>query len=140
VERWGWLNETQLLDAIAVGQFTPGPVFTTATFVGYLLGGATGAAVATAGIFLPAFFFVAVSAPFVARLRQSPIAAGVLDAVNAASLALMAAVTYELGRSVLIDGPTLLLMLLSGALLLRFRMNSAWLVAAGGLIGLLWYR
>jgi chromate transporter len=139
VERWGWLSESQLLDAIAVGQFTPGPLFTTATFIGFLLAGAPGAAVATIGIFLPAFVFVSLSAPLLPRLRQSPAAACVLDAVNAASVALMAAVTLELGRSVLLDGPGLLLLLLSGALLLRYRINSAWLVAGGAVIGFLWH-
>ncbi|MFM2125229.1 MAG: hypothetical protein RL328_1680 [Acidobacteriota bacterium] len=140
VERWHWLTEAQLLDAIAVGQFTPGPVFTTATFIGYLLGGIPGAVVATFGIFLPAFFFVAISGPLVPRLRQSPTAAAALDGVNAASLALMAAVTLSLGRSALIDFPTIALAILSAALLLRFKLNSAWLVLAGGAIGLLWYR
>jgi chromate transporter len=140
VDRWHWLTQAQLLDAIAIGQFTPGPVFTTATFIGYLLGGIPGAIVATLGIFLPAFFFVAISGPLVPRLRQSATAASFLDGVNAASLALMAAVTYSLGRSAIIDLPSLALALLSGALLLRFKLNSAWLVLAGALIGLLWYR
>src|SRR4030095_8877387 len=93
VERWGWLDEAQLLDAIAVGQITPGPVFTTATFIGYLLGRTPGALVATLGIFLPAFFFVAISGPLIPRLRASPIAGAFLDGVNVASLALMAVVT-----------------------------------------------
>jgi putative chromate ion transporter len=97
VERWHWLTETQLLDAIAVGQVTPGPVFTTATFVGYVLGGTRGALVATLGIFLPAFFFVAVSGPLVPRIRKSAIAGAVLDGVNVAALALMAVVSYQLG-------------------------------------------
>jgi chromate transporter len=96
VERWRWLTESQLLDAIAIGQVTPGPVFTTATFIGYLLGGAKGAAVATVGIFLPAFFFVAVSGPLVPRIRRSPTAGAFLDGVNAAALALMAVVTYQI--------------------------------------------
>jgi chromate transporter len=97
VERWHWLTESQLLDAIAVGQFTPGPVFTTATFIGYLLSGPTGALVATLGIFLPAFIFVALSAPLIPRLRASPLAGAFLDGVNVASLALMAVVTWQLG-------------------------------------------
>lgn len=140
VDRWHWLTKAQLLDAIAIGQFTPGPVFTTATFIGYLLGGIPGAIVATLGIFLPAFFFVAISGPLVPRLRQSAVAGAVLDGVNAASLALMVAVTYSLGRSALIDPPSIALAVLAGAVLLRFRLNSAWLVLAGGAIGLLWYR
>ncbi|ATB48696.1 chromate efflux transporter [Corallococcus macrosporus] len=137
VERWGWLTETQLLDAVAVGQVTPGPVFTTATFIGYLLGGGVGAVVATVGIFLPAFFFVAVSGPVVPRLRRSWVAGAVLDGVNVASLALMAVVTWQLGRSALVDAWTVGLALLSAVLLLRFRLNSVWLVLGGALTGLL---
>ncbi|MEO5924421.1 MAG: chromate transporter [Bryobacteraceae bacterium] len=135
VERWHWLTEAQLLDAIAVGQFTPGPVFTTATFIGYLLGGSAGAVVATVGIFAPAFFFVAISGPLVPRIRSSPIAGAALNGVNAASLALMGVVAYELGRGALIDWPTILLAIASAAVLLRFRVNSAWLVLAGAVIG-----
>lgn len=137
VERMGWLTSTQLLDAVAVGQVTPGPVFTTATFVGYLLGGPAGAVVATVGIFLPAFVFVAVSGPLIPRIRKSPIAGAVLDGVNVASLALMAAVTIQLARSAVTDGLTLVLALLSAGLLLRMRVNSAWLVLGGALIGVL---
>ncbi len=136
VEERGWLTHSQLLDAVAVGQVTPGPVFTTATFIGYLLGGAPGAAVATLGIFAPAFFFVAVSAPFVARLRESPAAGALLDGVNAASLALMAVVTARLAHDALVDWPSLALAALAGAALFaRPRWNSAWLVLAGGLAG-----
>ncbi len=135
VERWHWLTEAQLLDAIAVGQFTPGPVFTTATFIGYLLGGSAGAVVATIGIFAPAFFFVAISGPVVPRIRSSPVAGAALNGVNAASLALMAVVAYELGRGALIDWPTVLLAIASAAVLLRFRVNSAWLVLAGAAVG-----
>jgi len=139
VERWHWLTETQLLDAIAVGQVTPGPVFTTATFIGYVLGGTQGALVATVGIFLPAFFFVAVSGPLVPRLRKSPSAAAFLDGVNAAALALMLVVTYELGRAALVDLKTILLAVISAFLLFRFRLNSAWLVLGGAVIGWLLY-
>jgi chromate transporter len=135
VER-GWLTEAQLLDAVAVGQVTPGPVFTTATFIGYLLGHGAGAAVATVGIFLPAFVFVAISGPLVPRLRSSPVAGAVLDGVNAASLALMAVVTARLGAAAVVDAVTVALALLSAALLLRWRVNSAWLVAGGAAIGL----
>lgn len=135
VERWHWLTEAQLLDAVAVGQFTPGPVFTTATFIGYLLGGYTGAAAATIGIFAPAFFFVAVSGPLVPRIRRSRIAGAALDGVNAASLALMAVVTFALGRGALVDATSVLLASLSAALLIRFRINSAWLVLAGAVLG-----
>lgn len=135
VERWGWLTEAQLLDAVAIGQFTPGPLFTTATFVGYLLGGFWAGVVATVGIFLPAFVFVALSGPFVPRLRSSPTAGAFLDGVNVASLALMAVVTWHLGRDALADLPSVLLALASAVLLLQFRINSAWLVAGGALIG-----
>ncbi|MGA9522415.1 MAG: chromate efflux transporter [Myxococcaceae bacterium] len=136
VERWGWLTEQQLLDAVAVGQVTPGPVFTTATFIGYVLGGPPGALVATIGIFLPAFIFVALSGPLVPRLRQSRAAGAFLDGVIAASLALMAVVTWELGRAALIDGWTIALALLSAVLLLRFKLNSSRLVLGGAVAGL----
>ena len=135
VERWHWLTETQLLDAIAVGQVTPGPVFTTATFVGYVLGGVRGAMVATLGIFLPAFFFVAVSGPLVPRIRRSPMAGAFLDGVNVAALALMLVVTYQLGRAALVDFTTLVLALISAFVLFRFRVNSAWLILVGAVVG-----
>ena len=137
VERWGWLTEAQLLDAVAVGQITPGPVFTTATFIGYVLAGTPGAVVATIGIFLPAFFFVAVSAPFVPRLRRSKIMSGFLDGVNAASVALMAYVTWELGRAAIVDAVTIVLAAVSALVLWRFRVNSAWLVLLGAISGFL---
>jgi chromate transporter len=136
VQRLGWLTERQLLDAVAVGQVTPGPVFTTATFIGYVLAGAPGAFVATVGIFLPAFIFVAVSGPFIPRLRRSPVAGAALDGVNAASLALMALVTWQLGRAAIVDVPTALLALLAGAALATRRVNVAWLVLGGGLVGI----
>jgi chromate transporter len=137
VERLGWLTERQLLDAIAIGQVTPGPVFTTATFVGYVLAGAGGAVVATVGIFLPAFVFVALSGPLVPRLRRSPLAGAVLDGVNVASLALMAVVTARLARSALTGPATIALAVASALLLLRWRVNSAWLVLGGALVGVL---
>ena len=137
VVRLHWLTETQLLDAVAVGQVTPGPVFTTATFIGYVLGRAPGAAVATVGIFLPAFVFVALSGPLVPRLRRSPVAGAVLDGVNVASLALMVVVTWQLGRAALIDPLTGALAVLSAVALLRFGVNSAWLVAGGAAAGLI---
>jgi chromate transporter len=136
VDRWGWLTEGQLLDAVAVGQMTPGPVFTTATFIGYLLGGLAGAGVATVGIFLPAFVFVALSAPLVPWLRRSPTAGGFLDGVNVASLALMAVVTFHLGRAALVDLWTIALAAGSAGLLLRYRLNATWLILAGGAVGL----
>jgi chromate transporter len=137
VERLGWLTERQLLDAVAVGQVTPGPVFTTATFVGYVLGGPAGAAAATAGIFLPAFVFVALSGPLVPRLRRSPTAGAVLDGVNVASLALMAVVAAQLARAALVDPLTVVLAAVSALLLVRWRVNSAWLVLGGAAVGLL---
>ncbi len=137
VTRWHWLNEGQLLDAVAVGQVTPGPVFTTATFIGYVLGGPSGALVATVGIFLPAFFFVAVSGPVLPRIRRSPTAGAFLDGINAASLSLMAVVTFQLGRAALIDLTTFALLATSLILLFRFRINSVWLVLGGALAGLL---
>lgn len=140
VERWHWLTESQLLDAIAVGQITPGPVFTTATFIGYVLGGTKGAAVATVGIFLPAFVFAAASGPLVPRIRKSPTAGAFLDGVNAAALALMVVVTYQLGRAAIVDVTTIALALISGIILLRFRLNSAWLVLGGGIAGFLYGR
>jgi chromate transporter len=135
VEHLGWLTERQLLDAIAVGQITPGPVFTTATFIGYVLGGPAGALVATAGIFLPAFVFVALSGPLVPRLRRSPVAAAALDGVNVASLALMAVVSWQLGWVALRDPLTVAIALLSVMGLVFYRINSAWLIAAGALVG-----
>lgn len=137
VENWHWLTEAQLLDAIAVGQFTPGPVFTTATFIGYLLAGGPGAFIATVGIFTPAFIFVGISGPLIPRMRRSRVASSVLNGITAASLALMGVVTFELGRSALVDLPTIVLAVLSAVALLRFRPNSAWLVLAGAIVGLL---
>lgn len=131
VQRLGWLSEAQLIDAIAVGQVTPGPVFTTATFIGYVLAGPSGALVATAGIFLPAFVFVALSGPLVPRLRASPAAGAFLDGVNVASLALMAVVTFQLGRAALVDVPSAVLALTAALLLLRFKPNATWLVLGG---------
>lgn len=136
VERLGWLTNDQLLDAVAIGQFTPGPVFTTATFVGYVVGGLHGAVLATVGIFLPAFFFVAAIGPLVPRLRSSPWMGAFLDGVNVAALGLMAAVTRELGRSAIVDPLTALLAVVAAGLLIRFKLNSAWLVLGGALAGL----
>lgn len=137
VERLGWLNEAQLIDAIAVGQVTPGPVFTTAAFIGFLLGGVPGALVAALGIFLPSFLFVWLVNPFIPRLRRSPWTGALLDGANIASLGLMAGVTLQLGQVSLIDPLTILLALLSAFLLLRFKVNSVWLILGGGAAGLL---
>ena len=140
VERHPWLTQQQLLDAVAVGQVTPGPVFTTATFLGYLLHGAPGAIAATAGIFLPAFALVAVSAPLIPRIRASRTASAALDGVNVASLALMAMVTWRLVHSAVVDWLTAALAIGSAVLVFRFpRFNSAWLVAGAGVLGALRY-
>jgi chromate transporter len=136
VERLHWLTEAQLIDAVAVGQVTPGPVFTTATFVGYVLGGPAGSVAATVGIFLPAFVFVALSGPLVPRLRASPAAGAFLDGVNVASLALMAVVTAQLARAALVDVVTVVLAALSAVLLVRVKLNSTWLVLGGAAAGL----
>lgn len=143
VERNAWLTQQQLLDAVAVGQVTPGPVFTTATFLGYLLHGTSGAIAATAGIFLPAFVFVAVSAPLLPKIRASRTVGAALDGINVASLALMAFVTWQLARAAIVDWQTFALAVLSAVLLFRFpRLNSAWLVAGAGLLGAVryWFR
>ncbi len=136
VYRWHWLTESQLLDAIAVGQITPGPVFTTATFIGYLLGGALGAFLATLGIFLPAFFFVGISGPLVPRLRKSKLCGAFLDGVNVASLALMFAVLTQIARAAVIDWATLTLAVLCLALLYWKRVNAVWLMIGGCVAGL----
>jgi chromate transporter len=135
VEQRHWLTEAQLLDAVAVGQVTPGPVFTTATFIGYLLAGPAGALCATLGIFLPAFVFVALSGLLLPSIRRSEALGAFLDGVNVASLSLMAVVTLQLCRAALVDLPTVLLALLSAALLVRFKLNSTWLIAMGALVG-----
>lgn len=138
VVRYGWLTDQQLLDAVAIGQFTPGPVFTTATFVGYVVAGFPGAILATVGIFLPSFLFVALLRPLVPRLRQSPWTAALLDGVNVAALGLMAAVAWQLGRDAVVDWLTALLAAAAAVGLIRFQVNSAWLVIAGGVIGIVY--
>jgi chromate transporter len=137
VQRLGWLSEQQLLDAVAIGQFTPGPVFTTATFVGYVLAGVPGAVVATIGIFLPSFIFVAGINRIVPAIRRSRYAGAVLDGVNAAALGLMAGVTVQLASAALVDVVTVLLAAAAAILLFRYRVNSAWLVLGGAVVGLL---
>jgi chromate transporter len=135
VQRLHWLTERELLDAVAVGQVTPGPVFTTATFIGYLLAGPSGAALATLGIFLPGFVLVALIRPLVGSVRRSRWAGAFLDGVNVAAVALMAVVTVDLARAALVDGLTFGLALISGVLLFRFRLNSACLLVGGGIVG-----
>jgi chromate transporter len=138
VERLGWLSDQQIVDAVAVGQFTPGPVFTTATFVGYLVGGLPGAIVATIAIFLPSFVFVGLVYPFVPRLRRSPWTSGFLDGANAAAIGLMIAVTWQLGVSSIVDVLTAGLAVGAAVLLIRFKINSVWLVLGGAALGYLW--
>ncbi len=135
VERMGWITESQLLDAVAIGQVTPGPVFTTATFIGFLLAGVPGAVVATIAIFLPSFVFVAAVHPLVERLRSSSVTAPILDAVNAAAVGLMTVVLVLLGRSALVDVPTILAALIALAVLIFTKVNSLWLILAGAAVG-----
>jgi chromate transporter len=135
VVRLGWLTQSQLLDAVSIGQVTPGPVFTTATFVGYLVAGLPGAVLATIGIFLPSFVFVALLTRIVDRIRDRAWSAALLDGLNAAALALMAGVTVQLGRAALIDPLTVALGVAALLLLWRTRINSAWLIAAGAVVG-----
>jgi chromate transporter len=135
VEHLHWLTEKQLMDAIAVGQFTPGPVFTTATFIGYLVGGLPGALLATIGIFLPGFVLVLATGPILPRLRQSALASAILDGVVAGSLALMAIVAWQLGRAAIVDWITLMILLASSILVFWLRINSVWMIAGAGLLG-----
>lgn len=134
-ERWGWLTDQQLIDAVTVGQITPGPVFTTATFIGYLLGGWVGAILSTLAIFAPGFLFVAFSQPLIPRLRASVLAGALLDGVVVASLGLMTAVTWHLGRSAIVDLTTAGLALGALTILVIWRPNSTWLVLGGALAG-----
>ena len=135
VVRLHWLTDQQLLDAIAVGQITPGPVFTTATFIGYLLGWTPGAIVATVGIFLPSFLFIAAIGPLVPYLRKSWAVAAFLDGVNVGALALMLVVTWQLGRAALVDITTVALAVVSVIVLISFKINATWLILAGGIVG-----
>jgi chromate transporter len=132
-----WLTDQQLIDAIAIGQITPGPVFTTATFIGYLLAGPAGAIIATIGIFLPAFIFVAISIPLIPRIRNSKSISAILDGINISSLALMAAVLWNLGKNAISDPFTALVAVLSGILLFRYKLNTTWLVLIGVIAGIL---
>jgi len=131
-----WLTDAQLLDAIAVSQATPGPFFTVATFIGYVLGGWRGAVLATLGMFLPAFLYVAATARFLVRLRQSPLAGAFLDGVNAAAIALMGVVGWQFAKAALPSLPATGLAAVSGVLLFRYRINSAWLILGGAVAGL----
>ncbi len=137
VMRLHWLTDQQLLDAIAIGQVTPGPLFTSATFIGYILGGVPAAILATLGIFLPSFVLVAISNPLIPKIRASPWISGFLDGVNIAALSLMTAVTVELGKASITDLPTILIAGAALGLLLRYRINSTWLIAGGAIAGVL---
>jgi len=137
VNRLGWITQQQLVDAIAIGQVTPGPLFTSATFIGYLLAGTPGALLATIGMFLPSFVFVALAGPLLPRLQASPWTRSFLDGVVAASLGLMAAVTLELGRAALIDPATIVTAAAALFLLLRYKVNSTWMIAGGAVVGVL---
>ena len=132
-----WLGDSQLLDAVAVSQATPGPFFTVATFIGYLLAGWKGATLATLGMFLPAFVYVGVSAGFLPKLRKSPLAGAFLDGVNAAAVALMAVVGWQFGRAALVNVPAVILVVLSAVLVFRYKVNSTWLVLGGAAAGIL---
>ena len=136
VHQHAWLTQQQLLDSVAIGQFTPGPVLSTATFIGYLLGGAPGAAVATVAIFLPSFFYVALLAPVLFKLRQSPWMAAFLDAVNVCAIALMIGVTVRFAQDALRAWPAWVIAAVAAAVLLRWKLSPAWVVLAGGIAGL----
>lgn len=135
VDHLHWLTEKQLIDAVAVGQFTPGPVFTTATFIGYLVSGLPGALVATLGIFLPGFVFVAISGPVIPKIRRSPAAGAVLDGVVVGSLALIAVVAWQLGKASITDWLTVSILVVSAIAIFRFKVNSAWLILGAGAVG-----
>ena len=136
VVRLGWLTDKQIIDTVAIGQVTPGPVFTAATFIGFILGGVSGALLATLGIFLPGFTFVVISNPLIPQILNSPWANSLLDRVNVASLGLMAAVTWHLGRSSLLDPLSVLIGIISFVLLVRYKVNSTWLIIGGAMVGL----
>lgn len=137
VVRLHWLTEAQLLDAIAISQATPGPFFTVATFIGYLLGGWRGAVLGTIGMFLPAFAYVGLTAHVLPKLRKSPFASAFLDGVNAAAVALMGFVGWQFARASLVNWPAMLIAVASLFLVFRYRVNSAWLVIGGAVAGIL---
>jgi chromate transporter len=142
VQEYGWLTQQQLLDAIAIGQFTPGPVLSTATFIGYIIAGIPGAIIATIGIFLPSFVFVAALNPLIPRLRASSWSRAFLDAVNVSAVALMVVTTLQLGAATLtlpqapfVDFLGLAIAIVSAILAIHFRINAAWLVFGSAFIG-----
>ena len=136
VDGLGWVTDRQLIDAVAVGQLTPGPIFTTATFLGYLLAGLPGAVAATVAVFLPAFGFAALVEPIVTRIRSSPWTSALLDGVTLGALGLMLGVALQLGRVAVVDPLTALIAAAALVLLVRFRVDAVWLIAAGALVGL----
>jgi chromate transporter len=136
VRQHSWLTQQQLLDAVAIGQFTPGPVLSTATFIGYILGGVPGAAVATLAIFLPSFFYVALLAPVLFRLRQSAWMSAFLDSVNVCAVALMTGVTFKLAVDALRSWPAGVIAAAALAVLWKWKVNPAWVVLGGGVAGL----
>ena len=138
VAHLGWLTNQEVLDAVIAGQITPGPVFSSATFIGYLLGGWPSALLATLGIFLPSFLFVGLLSRILPYVRKSPLTATFLDGVNVASLGLMAGVTVQLGQTALIDAFTVLLSVITLFVIFRFRINLVWLILSGGLLGALY--
>ena len=141
VKNLGWLNADQLIDAIAIGQFTPGPVLSTATFIGYQIKGFGGAVVATLGIFLPSFFFVAILNPIIPKLRQSKLAAGFLDAVNISAVSIMISATIHLSKQVLVDWKSILIAVVSGFMVFKFKqINAAYIVLGSGIFGFLLYQ
>jgi len=137
VDRLHWITRAQLLDAITAGQLTPGPVFATATFLGYLLHGFAGAAIATVAIFLPSFFLAGLVGLIARRIRKSSAASAFLDGVNCAAVALIAAVSVTLGKTALADPWAWALAVASLAVLLRFKINATWLILAGAIVGLI---
>ncbi len=139
VERYGWLTQQQLLDAIAVGQMTPGPVLSSATFIGYLVADWPGAVVATVAVFLPSFVIIALVGPWIPHLRRSPTAQAFLRGVNAAVVALILAVGLTLFRAAIVDVWTAIVLLIGLAVLLRFRVNTLWLIAGGAAVGIIHY-
>jgi chromate transporter len=141
VKNLGWLTADQLIDAIAIGQFTPGPVLSTATFIGYQIKGFLGAVVATLGIFLPSFFFVAILNPIIPKLRQSKLTSGFLDAVNISAVSIMISATIHLSEQVLVDWKSILIAVISGFMVFKFKkINAAYIVLGGGIFGFLLYR
>jgi chromate transporter len=135
VVNYQWISQAQLIDAIAIGQFTPGPVFTAATFIGYLLAGVPGALIASVGVFLPAFIYVAITSPFLSQMRQSKSLSFFLDGVNVASLALMIVVCFNLASAMLTNSLAISIFAVSLGILWRFKVNSAWLILVAAVLG-----